>query len=78
MPLVCKCIPDFEGRVMRKSLWAVQLGNGNLVHYQYCDHDLKVALFTTKRKAEVWLEDQAFWRSRSAKVVKVVVKIETF
>jgi hypothetical protein len=54
------------------------LGNGNLVHYQYCDHDLKVALFTTKRKAEVWLEDQAFWRSRSAKVVKVVVKIESF
>ena len=63
---------------MRQFMWGVQLRNGNLIHYQYCDHDLKVALFTTKRKAEVWLEDQAFWRSRSAKVVKVVVKIETF
>jgi hypothetical protein len=63
---------------MRKPMWGVQLRNGNLIHYEYSDHDLKVALFTTKRKAEVWLEDQAFWRSRSAKVVKVVVKIETF
>ena len=63
---------------MRKPMWAVQLGNKNILNYEYSDHDLKVALFTTKRKAEVWLEDQAFWRSRSAKVVKVVVKIETF
>ncbi len=62
---------------MRKPMWGVQLGNGKLVHYEYSDHDLKVALFTTKKKAEVWLEDQAFWRSRSAKVVKVVVQIET-
>jgi len=63
---------------MRKCLWAVRLSNGNLVHYEYSDHDLKVALFSTKKKAEAWLEDQPFWRSRSAKVVKVVVKIETF
>lgn len=62
---------------MRKSLWAVKLGNGNLVHYEYSDYDLKVALFSTKKKAEAWLEDQPFWRSRSAKVVKVTVKIET-
>ena len=62
---------------MRKPMWGVQLRNGNLIHYEYSDHDLKVALFSTKKKAEVWLEDQAFWRSRSAKVVKVTVKIET-
>jgi hypothetical protein len=36
---------------MRKPMWGVQLRNGNLIHYQYCDHDLKVALFTTKSRA---------------------------
>ncbi len=62
---------------MRKAMWAIQLARGSLVQYEYSDHDFKVALFSTKKKAEAWLEDQPFWRSRSAKVVKVAVKIET-
>jgi hypothetical protein len=63
---------------MRKPMWAVQLGNKNILNYEYSDHDLKVALFRTKVKSAVWLDDNPFWRSRSAKVVKVVVKIESF
>ena len=63
---------------MRKPMWGVQLRNGNLIHYQYCDHDLKVALFRNRSRAQAWLDDNPFWRSRSAKVVKVVVKIESF
>jgi hypothetical protein len=62
---------------MRKPMWAVQLGNKNILNYEYSDCDLKVALFRTKSRAQAWLDDNPFWRSRSAKVVKVVVKIET-
>jgi hypothetical protein len=63
---------------MRKFMWAVQLGNKNILSYEYSDCDLKVALFRTKSRAQAWLADNPLWRSRSAKVVKVVVQIETF
>lgn len=63
--------------MIRKPMWAIRMSNGKLLHYEYSDHDLKTALFDTKKKAEAWLEDQSFWRSRSVKVVKVAVKIET-
>jgi hypothetical protein len=63
---------------MRKSMWAVQLGNKNILNYEYSDDDFKVALFRTRSRAQSWLADNPLWRSRSAKVVKVVVQIETF
>ena len=62
---------------MRMSMWAIELPNGNYVRYEYSDYDLKTALFKTRKRAVAWLEDKPYWRSRSAKVVKVVVKIET-
>lgn len=62
---------------MRMSMWAVVLPGGNYVRYEYSDYDLKTALFKTRKRAVAWLEDKPYWRSRSAKVVKVVVKIET-
>ena len=62
---------------MRVCMWAIELPNGNYVRYEYSDYDLKTALFKTRKRAVAWLEDNPFWRSRSAKVVKVAVKIET-
>ena len=62
---------------MRKPMWAVQLGNKNILNYEYSDHDLKVALFRTRSRAQSWLDENPF-RLRCAKVVKVVVQIETF
>jgi hypothetical protein len=38
---------------MRKPMWAVQLGNKNILNYEYSDHDLKVALFRTRVKSAV-------------------------
>jgi hypothetical protein len=40
---------------MRKPMWAVQLGNKNILNYEYSDHDLKVALFRTKSRAQYGL-----------------------
>lgn len=62
---------------MRKAMWAIQLARGSLVEHEYSDHDFKVALFKTKARAQSWLDDNPFWRFRSAKVVKVTIKIET-
>lgn len=62
---------------MRKPMWAIQLARGSLVEHEYSDHDFKIALFKTRARAQSWLDDNPFWRSRSAKVVKVTIKIET-
>jgi hypothetical protein len=35
---------------MRKPMWAVQLGNKNILNYEYSDCDLKVALFRTREE----------------------------
>lgn len=45
---------------MRKCLWAVRLSNGNLVHWEYSDHDLKVALFALKRRPKHGLKINHF------------------
>jgi len=63
--------------MLRIKLWAIQTRNNTFVRHEYTDDDLKVLLFKTKRRADAWLEDNAFWRIRSAKVVRVAVKIET-
>jgi hypothetical protein len=63
--------------MLRTKLWAIQTRNNTFVRHEYTDDDLKVLLFRTKRRAEAWLEDNEFWRIRSAKVVRVAVKIET-
>jgi len=63
--------------MLRIKLWAIQTRNHTFVRHEYSDDDLKVLLFKTKRRAEAWLEDNEFWRIRSAKVVRVAVKIET-
>ncbi len=61
---------------MRKAMWAIQLARGSLVEHEYSDHDFKVALFKTRARAQSWLDDNHFWKVRSAKVVKVVLKID--
>lgn len=61
---------------MRKPMWAIQMLHGSFVQYEYSDHDFKTVLFKTKARAQSWLDDNEFWRLRSARVVKVVVKIE--
>jgi len=63
--------------MLRIKLWAIQTRNNTFVRHEYTDDDLKVLLFKTKKRADAWLEDNAFWRIRSAKVVRVAVKIET-
>ena len=63
--------------MLRIKLWAIQTRNNTFVRHEYTDDDLKELLFKTKKRADAWLEDNAFWRIRSAKVVRVAVKIET-
>lgn len=61
---------------MRKPMWAIQMQHGSFVHYEYSDYDFKMALFKTRARAQAWLDENEFWRLRSARVVKVVVKVE--
>jgi hypothetical protein len=61
---------------MRKVMWAIQLARGSLVHYEYSDYDFKTALFKTRARAQAWLDDNHFWKVRSAKVVKVTIRID--
>jgi hypothetical protein len=63
--------------MLRVNLWAIQTRNDTFVRHTYSDDDLKVLLFKTRKRAQAWLDDNEFWRIRSAKVVKVTVKIET-
>ena len=62
---------------MRVCMWAIEMPNGNYVRYSYSDYDMQTALFKTRKRAVSWLDDNPFWRSRSVKVVKVTIKIET-
>jgi hypothetical protein len=63
--------------MLRVNLWAIETRNHTFVRHTYSDDDLKVLLFKTRKRAQAWLDDNEFWRIRSAKVVKVTVKIET-
>jgi hypothetical protein len=63
--------------MLRLNMWAIQTKSHTYVRRQYSDEDLRVLLFKTKKRAQAWLDDNEFWRIRSAKVVKVTVKIET-
>jgi len=63
--------------MLRLNMWAIQTKSHTYVRREYSDEDLTVLLFKTKKRAQAWLDDNEFWRIRSAKVVKVTVKIET-
>ena len=63
--------------MLRLNMWAIQTRSDTFAHHAYSDDDLKVLLFKTRKRAQAWLDDNEFWRIRSAKVVKVTVKIET-
>ena len=62
----------------KKHLWAIQTKRGGFVTYGYYEPTFNTALFKTKRHAEMWLEDNHYWRNLNVHIVRVTVTVKEY
>ena len=62
----------------KKHLWAIQTKQGNYVTWGYYEYAFNTALFKTKKHADIWLEDNGYWKRLGAKVVRVTVTVKEY